>query len=29
MKGYVFVETPEDYATWAREKKVGPAGVTG
>lgn len=27
MKGWVYVDTPEDYAAWARGKGVGPAGV--
>jgi cytochrome c oxidase subunit 2 len=29
MKGWLFVDTPEAYAAWARENKVGPAGVQG
>ena len=27
MKGWVYVDTPEDYAAWARAKGVGSAGV--
>ena len=29
MKGWVYVDSPEDYAKWAQENKVGPAGVRG
>ena len=29
MKGWLYVDTPEDYTTWARENKVGPAGAQG
>ena len=29
MKGYLFVDTPADYATWAEQNKVGPAGIQG
>ena len=25
MKGWLYVDSPEDYATWAAEKKAGPA----
>jgi len=27
MRGWVYVDTPEAYEAWAREKKVGPAGA--
>lgn len=27
MKGWLTVDSPEDYAVWAEKKKVGPAGV--
>jgi cytochrome c oxidase subunit 2 len=29
MRGWLYVDSPEDYAKWAQEKKVGPAGVRG
>jgi cytochrome c oxidase subunit 2 len=27
MRGWVYVDTPEAYEAWARDKKVGPAGT--
>jgi len=29
MRGFVYVDTPEDYANWARQKGVGLAGTAG
>jgi cytochrome c oxidase subunit 2 len=29
MRGFVYVDAPEQYEAWAREKGVGPAGVAG
>jgi cytochrome c oxidase subunit 2 len=29
MRGFVYVDTPEDYANWARQKGVGSAGTAG
>jgi hypothetical protein len=29
MRGWVYVDTPEQYETWARAKGVGTAGTSG
>jgi hypothetical protein len=29
MRGWVYVDTPEKYEAWAREKGVGLAGTAG